>query len=1153
MEIAEDAEEDIRRQSTVPEERPATAKDLSESSPQMPLSSVSSTLQSPGFDSLVSYGSATTESEVTTTLSYRPQQPPDGDPGSPTKSIGRRRKSSQSTRPENYTYYSSGANGKPKVKLGPRPSLDTSGRPHTSASSANYRPVSTLPAGLKLFSRNSKKQKGPRGQDDHDEQNGRPKTQYPTTPPSMTLSPPPIDASAQSQQTVILMRPHTSGGQPTASSGSSVKSPMSPVTPTPKLPALTPEKMRLLKALEIRKKQRSANAQADLAPTAVEDSHLTSAVADSSLLDSASEVAEEALSSSNIVKSDSAIAIEVISMGNLAESVATITNSNPASPLEPSEESRSTRASSVSDSTDETVQGQNLVQSNIVMKCVGSVENGAALEIYGDEVIKEATQVGSGIAEDDETRELPPMDDLGREEDKEDMTYPHLEESKAAAHNSRPEEAEGVNHSSEEILERTGSMINGKSEPQLRDDEEAVEGEPRLATENEQSHPQMQPETSQKTPGALAAMPEDVKRTSTTNVSTEISQTPATNWESKIPRSKFSVQDLRSEIAEIPSQKDTLPAVDATSSTNSSKSPTCSKVSDDAKRWDTEDGGRYSLSKQKKRKGRIEPIRTDIGVSERCERNSEVELLLDDDLMDELQSATVQEAKPISVSKSPITPVFPSQVKKAAGEGNRFSRAFSNPLRKDNPKNQLLSPHPSSNTSRSVSASDAYLNHVNQQPTMPIIKKTNLGSGISQRIKALEKLSGNPSLPSGGTGPAPGSSTSFFSVRKPGSRGSKSPSIIERAESLTRNTPSPSMSRESSPEALKLRDRSGSIQSRREAFNSPNNQPQRSRPESISVTARIVRDPNQPFPSKPEMPKNALVYTPLDLKQSPLLIDHQKAIVVPQSPPKETIQERRFSKESKEARPERRSSITIVRDLIKERRSSFAERRKSMTIDTPARSPAPSPSRPPSTYSQMRPMSVSSRRSNSSRDLASLSPVGPPMNPSPTNSEDTVEKKAGRATRMLRRMSSSISAGRKSIAHVISPTVREESEPPQTKRQNLSSQLSRSPPAPTITVDIGDVNVQFPDTLLWKRRTMIIDSQGFLLLSQAQGGKVMEKSTSLKKYHLSEFRVPFIPEMEAQELPNSVVLDFTEGSGLQVACEDRVGQIRVLQGTLYCP
>jgi hypothetical protein len=106
---------------------------------------------------------------------------------------------------------------------------------------------------------------------------------------------------------------------------------------------------------------------------------------------------------------------------------------------------------------------------------------------------------------------------------------------------------------------------------------------------------------------------------------------------------------------------------------------------------------------------------------------------------------------------------------------------------------------------------------------------------------------------------------------------------------------------------------------------------------------------------------------------------------------------------------------------------------------------------------------------------------------------------------------------------------------------------------------MGDVNVQFPDNLLWKRRTMCLDSQGFLILSTVQGvsptmpvpvvGMPRDKhlqAGAIKRYHLSDFRPPYTPEMEAQELPNSVVLDFVDGSGLQIACEDRAGQLNVL-------
>ena len=83
---------------------------------------------------------------------------------------------------------------------------------------------------------------------------------------------------------------------------------------------------------------------------------------------------------------------------------------------------------------------------------------------------------------------------------------------------------------------------------------------------------------------------------------------------------------------------------------------------------------------------------------------------------------------------------------------------------------------------------------------------------------------------------------------------------------------------------------------------------------------------------------------------------------------------------------------------------------------------------------------------------------------------------------------------------------------------------------------------------------MLLDSQGTLILSPAlsNGNNLKEKTTggAIRRFHLSEFRTPSIPDVETQELPNSVVLDFIEGGGLQIACEDRAGQVRVLGGKL---
>lgn len=101
-----------------------------------------------------------------------------------------------------------------------------------------------------------------------------------------------------------------------------------------------------------------------------------------------------------------------------------------------------------------------------------------------------------------------------------------------------------------------------------------------------------------------------------------------------------------------------------------------------------------------------------------------------------------------------------------------------------------------------------------------------------------------------------------------------------------------------------------------------------------------------------------------------------------------------------------------------------------------------------------------------------------------------------------------------------------------------------------VGADLGEMNVQFPDTLLWKRRHLEIDTQGYLILIQphdtakSRGNDKMER-----RYHLNQFFPPFAPDMERMEMPYSVVLDFREGSGgtLQVAADSSLGQSGALR------
>ena len=1139
MEIAEEAEDENRakRQSTVPEERLSTA-----TAPSISAASVPPNASLPNLTTATSYRSIRSNLETSpppptlpTAESYRsiisnletspppPREPdPEIRPRSPSKTL-EGRKSSQSTRPDLYSLASYGSNGKPKVKLGPRPSFDVGGRPHTSAATSHYRPVSTLPAGLKLSHRGSKKDKD------------RPKSHFSAEPPKMTISPPPIPGTTDSLQ-LPPARPHTSGGRPTTSSGVSMRSAASPKTGTfPRVPTITPEKARLMKALELRKKREVAPPPMTEPPSQTPDEGPESTTSTDKTLsaEALNEVHDAVSMSSDMSKADdSGIAFDASSTMKTDESDATRSDSYPVSPVGPSEQAESTRASSISESTDETVQEPQPLKQVQREAELGS--DADERDYTQTETITEPIQVDAAAEQVGVEEELPQLRAVAYTP----VSVPVAIEQKLVT--------EAV---SEVVKDSTTIDLVGKT----------PEASAITHATSEDTASLQQSVSGVDTPvSVVEASKDNTEVTAPFEVAPVPVKPEVKEW--KVPRSKFSIPNLKAatDAPAIPQEPNPLPS----SSAAAPRSPVGSTFSDDTKRSFTEDDQQENgpvSPKRRKRRALIEPIRTDLNVADVSAANTEANFSSDDELMDELQSAVFQEAKPISVSKSPISPVFPSPKKKV---GNRFSRAFSSPMRKETSDSQKFTPLelPRSESSRSVSASTTYLNRINQQSAQPIAKKVNLGSGISQRIKALEKLSANApaaTTPST-TAPSSRSTPAFFSVRK-GSvrRASRSPSIAERANSLTKNTPtaSPSGSREATPETFTLRERSGSVQSQLSAFNATPipSHPQHSRPESISVTARIIRDTNQPFP-KAEVGKGPSEYAPLDLKQSPLVIDHQKATVIttPQ-PPKETIHQRRLSSSSRETSRSRRSSITVVRDLIKEGRASFSDRRRSMNLEpsapsTSVMSPGRLPSRPPSVHqspAHQRPLSISSRRSTSSRDAFS-----PPRTASSASTSDEQDKKSNRASRMLRRMSSSLSSSRKAITHALSPTVREESEPLAGPDSGslTSSHPSNYSMTPTST-NIGDVNVQFPDTLLWKRRSMLLDSQGTLILSPlSNGNSASQKITggATRRFHLSEFKTPVIPNVEMQELPNSVVLEFVEGGGLQVACEDRAGQVKVL-------
>lgn len=50
-----------------------------------------------------------------------------------------------------------------------------------------------------------------------------------------------------------------------------------------------------------------------------------------------------------------------------------------------------------------------------------------------------------------------------------------------------------------------------------------------------------------------------------------------------------------------------------------------------------------------------------------------------------------------------------------------------------------------------------------------------------------------------------------------------------------------------------------------------------------------------------------------------------------------------------------------------------------------------------------------------------------------------------------------------------------------------------------------------------------------------------------KRFHLSDFQAPYVPDLDRQELSHSILLDFSDGTTLQVACEDSSTHRQALQ------
>ncbi|KAJ5697596.1 hypothetical protein N7488_011280 [Penicillium malachiteum] len=844
----------------------------------------------------------------------------------------------------------------PKVKLGPRPSLDQSGRPRTSGSSKNaeQRPVASLPSNIRSSS--VRKQaaaaaaEAPRPRSQGSSFAARPNSRVPPIPP--LLVPPP---------SIPISRPQLSPGAKSLGALSCSS-------------GLTPEKERLMKALQQRRKAMAKRAEQTKNKSTIAEVEEPKPQTD------ITQNPEENKENVNVVP------IEIDTSGH--------------------EQRRGRRS----------LEPSPIVESS-ELECASP-----QAPIESEE---EATIPGSAEASKPESTTDNAVSDS---------------EYGPWSHTSGPsaETTFSIDHyDSTEAIKSEAPQTNLESETRAEPEDSAI---PSLTETKENPVP-----LSADVEIPLVPMPTEVpelpEQSSELNDSSSLkSDTPASVTE----QLEASVVEPTSTPEEAPESVSipVTPAVDSPPSPG--LEPTVAPVSvsidpvslNESAPEEPQIENPASLPLDQRRKVHLEPIQVPT-----LEYSDDDNLLSDDSFMEELRSATVQEARPVAVN-SPN-----------GGQHWRSpSRAVSSP-------NGLPSPSASHHLAvGGRSASSSYLEHAPGTPVL-MAKKINVSSGISSRIKALEKFSSGTPTASAHNIPAPSNSSSFESLRK------------RASVSYPGDVTLPDFSRAPS---VNLHDARPVSMSRRTS--------------SISVAAHVVRDTNSSSVtagSEPSESNAASVQTSLPtVNPEPI---EEPVVTPPVIEPTNPLESR---------------SMSI---------SSTGSGRQTLT------------SRPTSRLSL-------SSRSKTDENLQSSS-----------NNED---KKASRTSRLMKRMSSITSSSRRSIIGALSSPVKEEelsaiapgesAISPSTSRQGLVE-----------SIEIGEVNVQFPDTLLWKRRAMRIDENGYLVL--APGTNDSTARNMIKRYHLTEFRTPCLPDEDMQELPNSILLDFLDGSTLQCACESRQGQTTVLQ------
>ncbi len=916
------------------------------------------------------------------------------------------RLSSQSARPSTrdlshaYEY-------KPKVKLGPRPSMDSSAsRLEKSNGAGNFRPVSTLPAGLRMPPRKV--------------MSGRPKSSQAQSNFSDSMSsrqplpPAPITPIRIPDRNAAI----ANNGLPTPAK-----------TPEPMSPKMTPEKRRLMKALQIRQKQLAAqkSVTSNGIETMPDEQENTGPDTEDSI---SSTVANEVTPPA---ESD----LEHVPIRILSKEEHRDVEASPISVPETCEEP-STQASSITD--DEEVLGgrkqdfNTKLESNTFEPSISEPSNpqpSSSQPMNQDETIlppKTAIEDGQGPATSDENlgfevkAHKPKLaDETLPVEEQRELLPPHSPSELPLKSGDGRFKSEG--HSEKDNEDSTVvDVLPAKHSPPLEDVDsstkviDATEGfsqtAPSGAADKLSEHGvQLDP-----VPASQGAT-EDIERLGAPEPSS-----PPTNKKhlehlnaSKVPLPPIDAdEELCLSAPQAPGHA--APPILVSSSKPEFWSSGATSV--DKRQSQTSDATATQISssntindqnveRRVRRQGVVNPMQR-VSSPDHLEEH----FLSDESFMEELKSATLQEAKPISVSKSPIKPVLSrSESEKSVAE-TRASRSVSSPLTPQSPDEETFTPRlPTPLSPRSLSASQPPRPEA-QQAVPPLPKKIGVSSGISQRIKALEQLSARPASPSSQAS-SPNTSA-FTSLRKTSQR---SPSAVSDVGNMNNNISRPSTaypSPTSPPETVKSNPF--------KQFTRPGS----TRPESVTVTATIVRDAKN---KTPETPVNPSEPRAMDLHQSPLVVEHQPMGLPPLSP-------------LKPPRP---------------RYARYSSARSGSSSSTDRKgdaSPTTSPTRRRDSFASIR--SKSSRTTSDAEVPRTISDNAPSGATTPDGTKE--EKKDSKRSRLMKRMSSISSMSRRSIAQALSPS------PKESPIMEHHEPILETPPSSS--VDVGDVNIQFPDTLV---------------------------------------------------------------------------------------